>query len=108
MRLVKVAVAIAVASTVLGVSLPASAAARRITPEIEAKIDAAAKEQVKSGRVAGAAVAVMRNDALVFARGYGRANLELAAPVSTKTVFRVGSLTKQFTAAGVLLLAEQG
>ena len=63
---------------------------------------------LNSGHVAGVAVAVLRDGKLVFAKGYGRANLELAAPVSTKTVFRIGSLTKQFTAAGVLLLAEQG
>ena len=79
-----------------------------LTPAIEAKIDSAAKEDVDSGRVAGAAVGVLRHGKLVFARSYGRANLELAAPVSAKTVFRIGSLTKQFTAAGVLLLAEEG
>ena len=79
-----------------------------LNPAIKAKIDAAAQQDVSSGRVAGAAVAVLHNRQLVFAKGYGRANLELAAPVSTKTVFRIGSLTKQFTAAGVLLLAEQG
>lgn len=75
---------------------------------ISAPIDAAAKQEIDSGRVAGAAIAVLRHGELVFAKGYGRANLELAAPVSTKTVFRIGSLTKQFTAAGVLLLAERG
>jgi D-alanyl-D-alanine carboxypeptidase len=80
----------------------------RLNPAIKAKIDAAALQDVASGRVAGAAVAVLRNRELVFAKGYGRANLELAAPVSARTVFRIGSLTKQFTAAGVLLLAEQG
>jgi CubicO group peptidase (beta-lactamase class C family) len=79
-----------------------------LNPAVEAKIDAAAQDYVASGRVAGAAVAVLRNRKLVFARGYGFANLELAAPVNTKTVFRIGSLTKQFTAAGMLLLAEQG
>jgi CubicO group peptidase (beta-lactamase class C family) len=72
------------------------------------KIDAAVRGDVASGRVAGAAVAVLRNGHLVFAKGYGRANLELAAPVNANTVFRIGSLTKQFTAAGMLLLAEQG
>ena len=66
------------------------------------------KRTLKSGRVAGAAVAVLRDGELVFVNGYGRANLELATPVNTKTVFRVGSLTKQFTAAGILLIAEQG
>ena len=80
----------------------------RLSPAVKAKIDAAAQEELASGRVAGAAVAVLRDGKLVFAKGYGHANLELAAPVNAKTVFRIGSLTKQFTAAGVLLLAEQG
>ena len=80
----------------------------RLSPAVKAKIDAAAQEELASGRVAGAAVAVLRDGKLVFAKGYGHANLELAAPVNAKTVFRIGSLTKQFTAAGMLLLAEQG
>ena len=86
----------------------AHAGPARLNPEVEAKIDAAAQEDVDSGRVAGAAVAVLRDSQVVFTKGYGRANLELGAPVNSKTVFRIGSLTKQFTAAGVLLLAEQG
>lgn len=80
----------------------------RLAPAVEAKIDAAANEDVASGHVAGASIAVLRGGELVFLKGYGRANLELAAPVTANTVFRIGSLTKQFTAAGVLLLAEQG
>jgi D-alanyl-D-alanine carboxypeptidase len=79
-----------------------------LAPAIEAKIDAAVQQDVASGRVAGAAVAVLRDGELVFAKGYGRANLELAAPVNANTVFRIGSLSKQFTAAAILLLAEQG
>lgn len=86
----------------------ARAEPKRLTPKIEAKLDAAAQQDVDSGHVAGVAVAVLRDGQLVFAKGYGRANLELAAPVNARTVFRIGSLTKQFTAAGVLLLAEQG
>jgi CubicO group peptidase (beta-lactamase class C family) len=80
----------------------------RLTTGVEAKINAAVQQDVASGGVAGVAVAVLRHEKLVFVKGYGRANLELAAPVNAKTVFRIGSLTKQFTAAGVLLLAEQG
>lgn len=86
----------------------AHAAAAQLAPGAEAKIDAAVQTDVATGRAAGAAVAVLRGGNLVFIKGYGRANLELAAPVNAKTVFRIGSLTKQFTAAGVLLLAEQG
>lgn len=108
MGVVKIAVAISVAFAGLGTAAPAASTAPRITPEIETRIDAAAKQDVGSGQVAGIAVAILRDGKLVFARGYGRANLELAAPATAKTVFRIGSLTKQFTAAGVLLLAEQG
>jgi len=108
MRLVKVAVATGVAFTALAIAAPASSTAWRLTPAVKAEIAAAAKQDVDSGRVAGAAVAVLHNGQLVFAKGYGRANLELGTPVSATTVFRIGSLTKQFTAAGVLLLAEQG
>jgi D-alanyl-D-alanine carboxypeptidase len=108
MRLVKVVVATGFAFGVLAISAPAWSAGRGISHGVEARIDAAAKQDVASGHVAGAAIAIIRDNKLVFARGYGHANLELAAPVSTRTVFRIGSLTKQFTAAGVLLLAEQG
>ena len=52
-------------------------------------------------------MAVFRNGKLAFLKGYGRSNLEIGATVDENTVFRIGSLTKQFTAAGVLLLAEQ-
>jgi len=108
MNLAKVAGAFGVAYAALAISVPASATAPSISSAAKVKIDAAAKQDIDSGRVAGAAVAVLRGRRLVFAKGYGRANLELGTPVSAKTVFRIGSLTKQFTAAGVLLLAEQG
>ncbi len=107
MRSVGVAVAIGVAIAASVVAVPASSSPRLLAAGFKTKIDAAARQEVASGRAAGAAVAILHDGDLVFARGYGRANLELAAPVNTKTVFRIGSLTKQFTAAGVLLLAEQ-
>lgn len=108
MRLLKVAVATGVALSALAASVPASSTTTAISRSVEARIDSAAKQDVDSGHVAGAAVAVLKNGQLVFSRGYGRSNLELAAPVGERTVFRIGSLTKQFTAAGVLLLAERG
>ncbi|HET7814266.1 MAG TPA: serine hydrolase domain-containing protein [Candidatus Baltobacteraceae bacterium] len=97
-----------IAALALSLAGAAPAATPPLPPGVEAKIDAAVKRDVASGRVAGVAVAILRDNKAVFVKGYGRANLELAAPVNGKTVFRIGSLTKQFTAAGVLLLAEQG
>lgn len=54
------------------------------------------------------AVLIARDGVPIFSRGYGMANYELGAPNSPETVFRIASLTKQFTAAAVLQLQERG
>jgi CubicO group peptidase (beta-lactamase class C family) len=56
----------------------------------------------------GCALAVMRAGAMTYVRGYGSANLELAAPITPDTVFDIGSVSKQFTAMSIVLLAEDG
>ena len=56
----------------------------------------------------GAAVIVVEKGKPVFRKGYGLAEIELGVPVAPDMVFRVGSVTKQFTAACVLKLAEEG
>ena len=53
-------------------------------------------------------VAVARDHQILFARGYGYANLESKTPFTPDTRFRIGSLTKQFTAAAILLLQQDG
>src|SRR3569833_2935981 len=108
MRLVRVAIATVVALVSLTASAPASAITHALPRSLEARIDAAARQDVSSGHVAGVAIAVLRDGHQIFAKGYGRSNLELSTSVKTGTVFRIGSLTKQFTAAAVLLLAERG
>jgi CubicO group peptidase (beta-lactamase class C family) len=57
---------------------------------------------------AGCGVGVSRNGVPVLERGYGMASLEHAVPITTSTVFNAGSISKQFTAMSILLLAEQG
>jgi CubicO group peptidase (beta-lactamase class C family) len=56
----------------------------------------------------GVTVAVTRKGQLAYAKGFGLANLETATPVTPQSVFRIGSVTKQFTAAALLQLQEQG
>ena len=56
----------------------------------------------------GCAVAIAKDGRTVFARGYGLANLEYAVPLSPATVSETGSVAKQFTAAAIVLLAQQG
>ena len=53
-------------------------------------------------------VLVARGDEVLFSKGYGMANLEWDNPNSPSTKFRLGSITKQFTAASILLLEERG
>jgi CubicO group peptidase (beta-lactamase class C family) len=56
----------------------------------------------------GAVVGVVRGGELVFAKGYGMADLEHGVPFDVATVTNIGSTAKQFTALGILLLAERG
>ena len=59
-------------------------------------------------RTPGCAVSVMRGGELLFARGYGAANLEYDVPITPSTVFHVASVSKQFTALAVALLVADG
>src|ERR1043165_9303303 len=56
----------------------------------------------------GCAVGIVRNDSLIFAKGYGMANLEYGIPITPETIFHMASVSKQFTAYAILLLAKQG
>jgi len=71
-----------------------------------AKLEKVALEELKNSNTPGAAVAVVSDDRLVFAKGFGVANIETGAPVTPATLFRIGSVTKMFTAAVLVALAE--
>ncbi|MCL4861940.1 MAG: beta-lactamase family protein [Caldilineaceae bacterium] len=56
----------------------------------------------------GAAVIVVRDGDIILRKGYGLANVELGVPVQPEMVFRLASVTKQFTALAILMLSEEG
>jgi len=56
----------------------------------------------------GCALGVVRDGAFIYKKGYGAASLELSVPLTLQSVFYMGSVSKQFTAASVILAAEQG
>lgn len=56
----------------------------------------------------GAAVIAVRKGKVLLRKGYGLADLEFGIPIEPDMVFRIGSVTKQFTAAAILMLEEQG
>jgi CubicO group peptidase (beta-lactamase class C family) len=55
----------------------------------------------------GCALAVIKGGQVIYKHGYGTANLELSVPITTSSVFNVGSIAKQFTAMSILMLAQQ-
>ena len=71
------------------------------------KIDAVMSEVYQPGQP-GAAIIVRKNGQTVIRKGYGLADLELQVPVEPDMVFRLGSITKQFTAVSILILAQEG
>jgi CubicO group peptidase (beta-lactamase class C family) len=94
-------------------SRPAAAQAPASAPPPDARTLAAALDSVVPAwlaelRVPGAAVAVIQDGRVVLMRGYGYADLERRVPVTTRTGFSTGSISKALTAWGVMRLVEQG
>ena len=63
---------------------------------------------MKKHGIAGGAVAVMRSGKLIYARGYGYADVETKTPVQPDALFRIASLSKPITSAAILKLVEDG
>jgi D-alanyl-D-alanine carboxypeptidase len=72
------------------------------------KLDDYVKAQMEQRRIPGLALAVVKDGRVLKHEAFGLANLELKAPAHKDTVFEIGSITKQFTAALVVLLAAEG
>jgi CubicO group peptidase (beta-lactamase class C family) len=72
--------------------------------EMETKI----REILNRWPTVGLAVGIVRNGSLEFSSGHGPADIESRAPVTDQTVFRIGSVTKTFTAIAVMQLWEEG
>lgn len=66
------------------------------------------RSELKKHQIEGASLAVFSDSEILWEHGFGMADKEAMRPVTPQTLFRVGSLTKAFTAASVMRLAEQG
>lgn len=77
------------------------------TASLESRADSIFAEVNRSDSP-GASVAVFRDGEIIFSKGYGAANLEYDVPITPETIFHVASISKQFTAFGAVLLAQQG
>ena len=90
------------------IPLPSQEAAGLDVRRIEAVADSLVGIHLADGLMPGVSVAVMHRGALIFERGYGLADVETPTSATPQTVYRIASVTKQFTAALVMRLAEAG
>jgi CubicO group peptidase (beta-lactamase class C family) len=90
------------------VGLPASAAQSLDQKKLEQEVGALFAEKSIDNTTPGCAVGVIENGTWTLRKSYGMANLEYDLPITSKSIFRTGSLSKQFTAAAIALLAEEG
>jgi D-alanyl-D-alanine carboxypeptidase len=84
--------------------LPLSA----VTPARADEVDDYINEQMRQRHIPGLSLAVVKDGKVVKAKGYGFANLEHKVPATADTVYNLGSIGKQFTATGIMLLVERG
>ncbi len=89
-------------------SLLALTTSGSIAPPIETRIESYVRAEMGRRRIPGLALVVARNHRVVLARNFGSTNLEMKQPVTDRTEFAIASMSKQFTDAAVLLLAQRG
>lgn len=84
-----------------------SAALLAANNQITAKVDEYMKAVIRVNGFSGT-VLIARDGKPIVSRGYGMANIELGVPNTPETIFRLGSVTKQFTAMSIMMLQERG
>lgn len=84
------------------------AASLALTPAQSTRIDALVQHVMQTDHVPGLSLGIARNGRVLFARGYGMRNLATGARADARTIYRIGSITKQFTAALVEQEIERG
>ncbi|HUK87488.1 MAG TPA: serine hydrolase domain-containing protein [Terriglobales bacterium] len=80
----------------------------QLSPDLQKKIDDIATQTLAATGVPSASLAVVKDGKIVYARAYGHAHLDPAVAATPEMRYCIGSISKQFTAAAILLLAEQG
>jgi CubicO group peptidase (beta-lactamase class C family) len=85
----------------------ATAAGQSVNLDLPA-LEASAREELEATKTPGAAIGIVEGERLIYTHGFGTSNIETGAPVTSETLFRLGSTTKMFTATAVATLASEG
>src|SRR5689334_10920658 len=99
---------VAIASLSLACSSVAAPTPKVADQELVQRVERVLEVTLKHPEAVGLTVAVARGDRILLERGAGIADLEFDVPADAQTLFRIGSLTKQFTAAAIMRLVERG
>jgi CubicO group peptidase (beta-lactamase class C family) len=108
LRLAPAVLALALASGAAAAAPPPPLAERPPVADALALLDLWIAEQMAWQQAPGLAIGIVHGDDLVWARGYGVTDLEGGTPVTPSTLFRLGSITKLFTATAILQLRDAG
>ncbi len=93
----------------LALALPFSASlTQQLTPVERARIDSGVAAVLAGTGAPGASIAIVRGGAIVYEKAYGDARVEPKVPATSAMRYSIGSVSKQFTATAILLLAEEG
>ncbi|MCX6378721.1 MAG: serine hydrolase, partial [Armatimonadetes bacterium] len=87
-------------------TLPASAQSPDIAPKL-AKIEETLNKKYKELHIPGVAIAIVKDDKIIFSKGFGLRNVEAKLPVTPSTLFAIGSSTKAFTATSLMMSVEE-
>ena len=83
-------------------------AQQKNSSKIKLQVDSLVFAEIKSQRIPGVSIVVLRDGKIDYVKGYGYSNLEHLVPVKVETIFQAGSVGKQFTAFAVMLLVQEG
>ena len=89
-------------------SFPQAQTESSLAPPLRSSIDEIAQQVLKTTGVPSASIAVVQDGKIVYVQAYGAARLDPQTAAMPQMRYSIGSISKQFTAAAILLLAEEG
>lgn len=94
--------------TISAIAALTANAQTHLSPDLTEKIDKLAADSLATTGVPSASLAIVKDGQVVYVKAYGDAHLEPKTPAASEMRYSIGSISKQFTAAAILLLQEQG
>lgn len=93
---------------IVGLGAASAADEKKPAPQSLQDLDRQLGETFRDLNIPGASVAIIENNTIVLAKGYGYADVAAKKPVTPETIFRAGSISKNFVGISVMMLVEEG